>query len=63
MMDTMYTTINLILKAIAVAMSVAVVTLGYLGQVEPGALVTLLGIGLFALSILSFRQDTRSKER
>ena len=57
-MENLHAIIDLILKAIAVAMSVAVVVLSSLGQTAVGTLVTLLAIGLFALAVLSFRKDS-----
>jgi hypothetical protein len=49
--------VNLILKGVATAMGVAVVVLSILGSATVETLVTLLGIGLFALSIWSFQND------
>jgi hypothetical protein len=58
-MENVQRTINLILKAIAVAMPVAVIVLGILGVVEVGAQVNLLGIGLFALSLWALQTETQ----
>jgi hypothetical protein len=49
--------ISLILRGIAIAMGVAAVVLGILGSTTVESLVTLLGIGLFALAIWSLQQD------
>ena len=43
--------INLVLRAVAVAMGVAVVVLSILGTVDNTTLITLLGIGLFSVSL------------
>ena len=45
------TFISFILRAVAMAMGVAVIVLGILGTVETSALITLLGIGLFTLAL------------
>ena len=42
---------SFIFRAVAMAMAVAVIVLGILGTVETSALITLLGIGLFTLSL------------
>ncbi|MCA9965028.1 MAG: hypothetical protein KC423_12315 [Anaerolineales bacterium] len=55
-MENVQSTINLVLKAVAVGMSVAVVVLGTLGHVEISTQVSLLGIGLFALALVALRQ-------
>lgn len=49
--------INLVLKAVALAMGIAVIVLGILGAVSPTAQISLLGIGLFALALWSFREE------
>ncbi len=49
--------VSLILKGVATAMGVAVVVLSILGSAAVGTLVTLLGIGLFSLSIWSLQKD------
>ena len=56
-MENVQSTINLILKAVAVGMSVAALVLGFLGSVEVSAQVSLLGIGLFALALLAIRKE------
>lgn len=48
-------TLSLVLKALALAMSVAVVVLGILGTSTPQTLTSLLAIGLLALSVLAFQ--------
>ena len=57
-MENTQSIINLILKAVAVGMSVAAVVLGFLGGVDVTAQVNLLGIGLFALALLALRKET-----
>jgi lipopolysaccharide export LptBFGC system permease protein LptF len=42
---------NLILPALALAMGVAAVVLSILESAETGTLITLLGIGLFAIAV------------
>lgn len=56
-MENVQSTINLVLKAVAVGMSVAALVLGFLGTVDVSAQVNLLGIGLFALSLLTLRKE------
>lgn len=56
-MENVQSTINLILKAVAVGMSVATVVLGFLGTVDAGAQANLLGIGLFALALVALRKE------
>lgn len=51
--------INLILKGIALAMGVAAVVLSILGSATIESLITLLGIGLFTLSLWSFQRSER----
>jgi hypothetical protein len=43
--------LNLILRGVAVAMGVAAVVLSVLGTSDASTLITLLGIGLFAIGI------------
>ena len=45
------TIISLVLRAVALAMGVAVIVLGILGVAEVDTLVTLLSIGLFTLAL------------
>ncbi len=49
--------VSLVLKALALAMGVAVVVLQVLGTSTPSALITLLGIGLFTLALDAFRGE------
>jgi hypothetical protein len=49
--------INLILKGLALAMGVAVVVLSVLGTAAPSTLITLLGIGLFALGLWALQSE------
>jgi hypothetical protein len=48
--------VSLVLKAIAMAMGVAVVVLSILGTASPDTLITLLGVGLFCLAIWAFQK-------
>jgi Zn-dependent membrane protease YugP len=48
---------QLVLKAVALAMGVAVVVLSILGTVPVQTSVILLGIGLFALALAFLQQD------
>lgn len=43
--------LNLVLRAVAVAMGVAAVVMSVLGTTDASTLITLLGIGLFAIGI------------
>ena len=43
--------INLVLRAVGLAMGVAVIVLGILGVSEASTLITLLAIGLFCLGL------------
>lgn len=52
--------INLILRCVALAMGVAVVVLNILGNIEVNSAITMLGIGLAAISI-SFIDDGKEK--
>ncbi len=49
--------VNLVLKGLALAMGVAVVVLSVLGTATPSTLATLLGIGLFALSLWALQSE------
>ncbi len=49
--------VNLVLKAVAVAMGVAVVVLSILGTAAPNTLITLLGIGLFTLALWAMQSE------
>ena len=55
-MENVQSTINVVLKAVALGMSVAVVVLGILGSVAVSAQVSMLGIGLFALALFTLRK-------
>jgi len=48
--------IQTVLKAVAVGMSVASIVLGYLGTVDAGTQVSLLSLGLFALSVAALQK-------
>ena len=47
--------INLILRAIAVALSIAVIVLQTLHTLTPDTAVTLLGLGLFSLALAALQ--------
>lgn len=47
--------VSLVLRALALAMGVAVIVLHVLGAAEVGTMVLLLGIGLLALAVASFQ--------
>ncbi len=48
--------VALVLKAIALAMAVAVIVLGILSAESSNGLISLLGIGLLALALAGFMQ-------
>jgi hypothetical protein len=54
-MQTSQGLVNLVLKAVALAMAVASVVLGILNAAGPDTQVTLLGIGLFTLALASLQ--------
>lgn len=54
--------VPLVLKAVALAMGVAVVVLNTLGAADARAMFTLIGIGLFGLGLAALDED-RSDER
>ncbi len=47
--------VSFVLKAVALAMGVAVIVLQTLGATTPSTLVPLLGIGLFALALAAMQ--------
>ena len=47
---------SIVLKAVALAMAVATIVLGILGAASVETSITLLGIGLFALALVSLQQ-------
>jgi len=49
--------ISLILRALAVGMSIVSIVLGFLGEADVNTHITLLGIGLAALAIASFQNE------
>ena len=49
--------INLVFKAVALAMAVAVVVTGILGVMDTQAHITMLGVGLFGLAITSLDKE------
>ncbi|MGB9775388.1 MAG: hypothetical protein ACPLYD_02200 [Anaerolineae bacterium] len=48
--------VSLVLRALALAMGVAVIVLHILNAAEVGTMVLLLGIGLLALAMASFQE-------
>lgn len=46
-----------VLKAVALGLSVASLVLGYLGTIEPATQLSLLAIGVFALSIAALQKN------
>ena len=50
-MDKVQSITQSVLKAIALGMSVASLVLGYLGTIEAATQISLLAIGVFALSV------------
>ena len=49
--------VNLVLKAIALVMAVASVVVSILGSTTAETVITLLGIGLFALAVAALQQN------
>ena len=49
--------VSLVLKAVAVGMSVASIVLGFLNVADIDTHVTLLGIGLFALAVAALQKE------
>lgn len=47
---------QVVLKAVALGMSVASMVLGYLGAVDPATQISLLSIGVFALSVSALQK-------
>jgi hypothetical protein len=53
--------VNLVFKAVAVAMGVAVIVLGALGAATPATHITLLDIGLFTLSVSAMQGEAKEQ--
>ena len=49
--------ISLVLRALAVGMSIVSIVLGFVGEADVNTHITLLGIGLAALAIASFQNE------
>ncbi|GEM_PF-3308064 len=49
--------VSLVLRALALAMGVAVIVLHILGAVDVRTMVLLLGIGLLALAVVSLQEE------
>lgn len=62
-MGNVQSTINLVLKAVAVGMSIAAVVLGILGTGDVNTQVNLLGIGLFALSLAALQKEETKENK
>lgn len=56
-MDKVQSITQTVLKAVALGMSVASLVLGYLGTVETATQVSLLAIGVFALSVAALQKN------
>ena len=54
--------VTLALRAIALAMAVAVIVLGALGTATVATQVTLLGMGLFGLALSALQQGERDEQ-
>ncbi len=61
-MKNSQSTLNLILRAVAVGMAAAAITLGFLGA-DVETQVSLLAIGLFALAVAAMRQEEIAAEK
>ena len=57
MTENVQTIVTLVLKAVAVGMSVASIVLGFLNVTDIDTNVTLLGIGLFALAVAALQKE------
>lgn len=51
--------VQVILKAVALAMSVASMVLGYIGTVDTGAQVGFLSLGLFTLAVAALQNNNQ----
>ncbi len=51
--------VQVILKAVALGMSVASIVLGYIGAVDTGAQVGFLSLGLFTLAIAALQNSNQ----
>ena len=49
--------ISLVLRALAIGMSIVSIVLGFVGEADVNTHITLLGIGLAALAIASFQNE------
>ena len=56
-MESSKNTIHTVLKAIAVAMAVASIVLGFLNAASVSTQVALLGIGLLALAVVALQNE------
>ena len=51
--------VQVVLKAVALGMSVASMVLGYIGAVDTGTQVALLSLGLFALAVAALQNSNQ----
>ena len=51
---------NLVLYAVALAMSIVSLVLGFVGEVETDTIFTLLGIGMFCLAVAGINKIEKS---
>ena len=51
--------VQVVLKAVALGMSVASMVLGYIGTVDTGTQVALLSLGLFALAVAALQNSNQ----
>jgi len=56
-MEKVQTIVTLVLKAVAVGMSVASIVLGFLNVADVNTHLTLLSIGLFALAVSALQKE------
>lgn len=56
-MDKVQSITQSVLKAVALGMSVASLVLGYLGTIETATQISLLAIGVFALSVAALQKN------
>lgn len=56
-MENAKSIINMVLKALAIGMSIVSIVLGFVGEADVNTHITLLGIGLAALAIASFQNE------
>jgi len=57
MTENVQTIVTLVLKAVAVGMSIASIVIGFLNVADVDTHLTLLGIGLFALALAALQKE------